>query len=304
MWEVVVSQSVDAPAVLALAERCEQVDGVAPLDEVSLLVVRHGGQGQHLSVHDGTHLLGYAQTRSDALGWVVELVVDPDCRRRGVGTRLLRAACAHAEGRPVEVWAHGDLPAAGRLVAAAGGQAVRSLWVLGRDVDGLKTPPTPPGVHLRAFRPGEDESAWLGVNARAFADHAEQGRITMDDLLVREREPWFDPEGLVMAVDADGALLGSVWTKVHTPHLGEIYVLGVDPAAQGKGLGRVLTAAGLDHLACRGVAHVMLFVEADNSAALTTYRAAGFVAEGVHTRYRIPALWPALDRSDSDTMEV
>ena len=55
-----------------------------------------------------------------------------------------------------------------------------------------------------------------------------------------------------MAVDEHtGALLGFHWTKVHSADLGEVYVVGVDPAAQGRGLGATLTLVGLHHLAER-----------------------------------------------------
>src|SRR5690606_10535850 len=114
----------------------------------------------------------------------------------------------------------------------------------------------PAGVRLRPFRPGADEPAWRSLNARAFADHPEQGRWTLADLRLRMAEPWFDPAGFLLAErETDGRLLGFHWTKVHAKDpsstggepapIGEVYVLGVDPQAQGLGLGRALTLAGL-----------------------------------------------------------
>ena len=72
-----------------------------------------------------------------------------------------------------------------------------------------------------------------------------------------------------------------MWTKVHparddAPAEGEIYVVGVDPDAQGLGLGRALTRVALDHLAARGLGRVLLYTEGDNVAAIRTYERAGF----------------------------
>jgi mycothiol synthase len=52
--------------------------------------------------------------------------------------------------------------------------------------------------------------------------------------------------------------------------------VGVDPDAQGRGLGATLTLVGLHHLAERGADTVMLYVEADNGAAVKTYERLGF----------------------------
>ena len=71
--------------------------------------------------------------------------------------------------------------------------------------------------------------------------------------------------------------------------MGEVYVLGVDPAAHGRGLGKALTVVGMRHLASRLAAveqpEVMLYVESDNAAALATYRALGFTVAAVDTAF-------------------
>jgi mycothiol synthase len=151
-------------------------------------------------------------------------------------------------------------------------------------------------VAVRPFRPGRDERAWLRVNARAFATHPAQGGWTLADLELREAEPWFDPAGFFLAwrgePDDGGTLLGSHWTKVHPPGdegpeaVGEVYVLGIDPAAQGTGLGRALTDLGLAHLRARGLAQVLLYVEEDNTAAVTLYERSGFTRHAVDVSWR------------------
>ena len=162
----------------------------------------------------------------------------------------------------------------------------------------------PEGVALRTFRPG-DEDAVLAVNAAAFAEHPEQGRWTRADVDARLAEDWFDPAGLFLAERADGGpddgeLLAFHWTKVHgathhrhgdgAPHghdpIGEVYVVGVSPAAQGRGLGRLVTLVGLRHLRERGLTQAMLYVDADNTAAVKTYTALGFARWDVDVQFR------------------
>ncbi|WP_183096436.1 mycothiol synthase, partial [Nocardioides stalactiti] len=145
----------------------------------------------------------------------------------------------------------------------------------------------PLGVTIRDFGTA-DAAALLEVNAAAFAAHPEQGGLTAADLDERMAEPWFDPAGLLLAVDDDGSLLGFHWTKRHDEKHGEVYVLGVSPAAHGRGIGRVLTVAGLRHLASRGLEEVVLYVEADNTAALGLYSGLRFthVPTDTHVQYR------------------
>ena len=154
---------------------------------------------------------------------------------------------------------------------------------------------------LRPFVVGDDDEAWLAVNAAAFAHHPEQGATTLDDLRERQGEAWFDPEGFLLAEDAGtGELLGFHWTKVHPasaegPAAGEVYVLGVAPAAQGRRLGGALLRAGLAHLATARtpagdpLEEVLLYVEADNAPAVALYRRQGFEVAHVDVRYGLAA---------------
>jgi mycothiol synthase len=195
---------------------------------------------------------------------------------------LIRSVAAEAAGRPVRLWAHGDLPAAAALAARAGLTRTRALWRMSRPLSvPLPAPRLAPGITVRTFVPGQDEREWLAVNGRAFAGHPEQGRWTEEDIDRREREPWFDPGGFFLAV-RDGRLAGFHWTKMHPAGgpdggaVGEVYVLGVDPAEQGTGLGRALSLIGLDYLRDRGLAEVMLYVEESNPAAIRLYGSLGF----------------------------
>jgi len=288
---------VDVDDVLALLRDATAADGVRPLSEDAELRLQHRSPGGHdvaVRSPDGA-LAGYARVDDG----VAELVVHPELRRRGFGAALLDRVLELVGPVPVDVWAHGDLPGSAELLAPRGFTRARVLLQMRRDLAGVDPDPRPSlpdDVQVMPFRPGRDEEAWLRVNARAFAWHPEQGRMSRADLELREAEPWFDPAGFLMAwrgdPDADGALLGSHWTKVHPPGdagdeaVGEIYVLGVDPDAQGMSLGRALTDLGLAHLRARRLAEVLLYVEEDNTAAVRLYEGRGFRRFAVDVAWR------------------
>ncbi len=201
-------------------------------------------------------------------------------------TRLLGhlcEACAHAGSGRISWWARRAGAGTDRAAAAVGMQPDREVHQLRRSL------PLAESVELetRPFRPGVDDDAWLEVNNTSFRWHEDQGGWTHEDLRQRLEAPWFDPAGFLIH-ERDGDIAGFCWTKVHLaagPPLGEIYVIGVDPSFQGRGLGRALTLAGLDHLARMGITVAMLFVEADNVPALCLYRHLGFAIHHVERRY-------------------
>jgi mycothiol synthase len=193
------------------------------------------------------------------------------------------------------VWSHasgaaGD--AASAFAAARRLVPVRSLHVMGRShADGPDWPAAvvPDRYAVRRFEPGRDEDAWLALNAAAFAHHPEQGSLTRADLDQRTAEPWWDPDGLILVVEAadQDRLVASHWTKVDPPdgEVGEVYVVAVSPAHQGEGLGRAVTVLGLDHLRSLGLASVVLYVDDENTAAVRTYRGLGFEDVELHRQF-------------------
>jgi len=309
-----------ADQVRALAAAAQEADGVAPLSEQPLLRLGVDHENlTHVVAYDGEGTVtGYAQVDRGGDVASAELVVHPAARRRRTGRMLLRTAQRDAtlparsgepgqHGGSLHVWAHGDLPAARALAASAGLVVVRELWKMGLDLrpGSWDLPGVPAGLRLRTFRPGHDDAAWLRLNARAFAHHPEQGRLTQTDLDARLAEDWFDAEGLFLLEREDGTLAGSLWTKVATdqpagPREGEIYVVAVDPDTQGQGLGKVLTAVGLAHLAARGLDRAVLYVDGDNTAATRTYLGAGFGTDTVDVQYGPPAANHVTQSSPSD----
>ncbi|WP_290057368.1 mycothiol synthase [Amycolatopsis solani] len=252
--------------------------------------------GEHLVACVEGEVVGYVHldTTGDSFGHqVAELFVHPAHRDRGYGAKLLQALDERA-AVGFRLWAHGDHPAARKLALKTGLERKRELLILHTDVEGADWPEPVlrDGVSLRTFVPGQDEDAVVQVNARAFDWHPEQGALTADDIRADEARPWFDADGFFLA-EAKGEVIGFHWTKVHeaTPgrfggeRVGEVYVVGVDPAAQGGGLGRALTLAGLRYLAGRGLRQIILYVEGDNAPALAVYTKLGFARHETDVQY-------------------
>jgi mycothiol synthase len=259
-------------AVERIRAASAEADHHDPLDEAARLLLKHHGlSGSRLWLVADS---GFALLHDGAL----ELAVAPTARGCGFGTTLAATAAPYTS----TAWSHGDHPAAAKLAARHGFARARELWVMRRPAsESLPVAASRTDVNVRGFQPG-DEPELLRVNAAAFASHPEQGAMDAANLADRMAEPWFDPAGLLVAVEGD-RMLGFHWTKRATPQTGEVYVVGIDPAAQGRGLGKLLTLAGLRYLAAAGVYQVDLYVESDNHAARALYEGLGFIHEAADT---------------------
>ena len=284
-WRTGLSEA-EQTGIRALIAAATAVDGVAPVGDQVLRELGHD-RTRHLLATEGADLVGYLNLApaGDEDPAMAELVVHPQARRCGIGAALARAGLAEGSAG-TRIWAHGNLEAARALAASLDLKTVRELLQMRRPLTDLPPLRTADGVRISTYAGPDDDAEILRVNNAAFSWHPEQGGWTEQDIEERRSEPWFDPEGLFEAFDErTGTLLGFHWTKVHGGDLGEVYIVGVDPAAQGRGLGSVLTLIGLHHLAGRSLATVLLYVEADNSAAVATYRNLGFEVFGVDVAY-------------------
>jgi mycothiol synthase len=288
----------DLVSVTRLHDEAEAADGHASLGESVWRDLDSAPQAASAGViaTDADRPVGYAHVyHSDNVSpphWAVGVVVHPEYRSGDVELAVLDRATAYIAGEGgglVVLWIMQPDDRDDRAAERAGFRHQRDLVQQRVSLPLAERPEWPPGIEVRPFVPGRDDTAWVQVNNRAFADHPEQGGWTEDTLRRRMAEPWFDPKGFLLAFDADG-LAGFCWTKVHPPttndlELGEIFVIGVDPSRKGRGLGKPLVVAGLASLADRGVRVGMLFVDAANEKAVGLYASLGFTTSRVDRAY-------------------
>lgn len=137
----------------------------------------------------------------------------------------------------------------------------------------------------------------IAVRPVTGADHAAVGRLTVaaydavgrvsDDYrdALRDVAGRQDPDTSVLVAVDDGQVVGSVTVvsacSVHFEHGdhgdGGFRMLAVDPAAQGRGVGRALLDAALDHARRKGWRRLAITTMEWMSGAHRMYEAAGFV---------------------------
>jgi mycothiol synthase len=301
----------DIDAVRALLAAATAADAHAPLDEHAWLDLVQGGREGFAGLvawEDGhDHPVGYAQVSRGSGSWALEYVVDPHHRVPGntIGRDLVGEAArviASEGGGHVHLWVYQPRSEHDEIAASIGLKPGRVLYQMRRPLPVPVDADSPPPLPTRPFRVGEDEEAWLEVNNRAFHWHPEQGGWDLSTIKEREAEPWFDAAGFLLHEDTEGRLDGFCWTKIHADHsppLGEIYVIAVDPVdpvdpvdavdpnAPGREphLGRRLVLAGLEYMHGRGLKDGMLYVDADNAKAVKLYVDMGFVVNHLDQAY-------------------
>ena len=278
----------DAGPILDLAARVQEETGVPPFGEskfVDLTVHRRGrGFG---SGTDGLRAYLHLLEHTASGAWEMELVAESDVATSDLAA--LVEAGAQAVGARLLWWTFGESVVS--QFAAGEFPVVRQLHKLTGTLPPDEEAALPAGIEIRPFRPGRDEDEWLDVNNAAFRGHAENGSWTRADIEERQTRPWFDAEGFRLAWMGE-RLTGFCWTKRHSESVGEIHVIGVDPAFQRAGIGRAIVIEALWYLAGIGCSTGMLYVDTANRSALQLYQSLGFTVERVDTCFGVPKGWP------------
>ena len=312
--------------VLRLLDDVSQHDSIPALSEAFVRGIAEDHSHRHvLALEDAPERPGDSPEVVGVLGAdassTIELAVSPSRRNHGIGSALLESVVANLDlGGAVDVWAHGDLPAAQRLVESVGGRRTRKLLKMA-----VECPPESTqreqleqgaqrarGViaeqELRVLTYAEAaeefgaefvDEEWVRVNNEAFAWHPEQGGWSVDKLRTARETDWFAPEGVWMLwaedpVSEEVRCLGFHWTKLPVEErekpfgeqVGEVYVVCLADEARGRGLGGPITLVGLGALLEAGAGTVELYVEGDNAPAVATYEHLGFEIVQVDVVYR------------------
>jgi mycothiol synthase len=290
-------------AVLELIAQATDHDGVPPVAEHVLLHLRHGGDkaDTHLIARIDGEVAGYAHLdlTDQVEGPSAEIVVAPKFRNRRLGHEIVKELKVIA-GAKLRLWSHGDLPGARNIAEDNGFTRSRTVIQMRRSlIDPL--PEIDAAIQIRTFRDGIDNQPWIEANNQAFAGHPEQSNWSLRDLEIRTKEDWFDPNGFLIS-EIDSKIAAFSWTKVHGGHthkhsgedqehdhdpIGELYIMGVSPTFQGRGLGYAMAIAGLRHIRYEGIFSAMLYVDADNSKAISLYTKLGFQEWGRDVLYRL-----------------
>jgi mycothiol synthase len=289
-------------SVLELIKAATEFDSVPPIAEHVLLHLRHGGDksDSHLVIEKEGQVVAYAHLDKTDLvaGPSVEAVVHPKYRGHGFGTLLLKEAIKIC-GHKTRIWSHGDLPQAQKIATSLKLERIWANLQMNKQLIDIEV--ITPKYLIRSFLSDIDDQAFLELNNKVFNDHPDQGGWNIDDLRVRINEEWFDEKGFFVCEDK-GKLIGFCWTKIHGAHthshagnkadhgheaIGEIYVLAVDPAYKGLGIGKDLTITGLNYLKYQGLNRSILYVGVKNKAALKLYRSLGFTEFGSDVMYKV-----------------
>lgn len=269
----------DLDQLEGLFAACVLADGHAPIGEHKYLSLLGDVEGSSLAFVDEVErtVVSYLHLaeNADEGGWTFEAAVHPSHRTEQRLIALAEVALAETRARggtSLRTWIYNATWP--ESLAALGFRPERELRQLRVRLP-LDAPVYPTGIRRKTFRPGQDDEAWLAVNNAAFSGHPENGSWTRRILADRQDQPWWDPEGVVMAWE-DGNLVGFCWTKDHGDGIGEIYVIAVHPDHRRHGMGRSLTLDGLDVLAGKGCVSGMLYVDAANAIASRLYESLGF----------------------------
>ena len=138
-----------------------------------------------------------------------------------------------------------------------------------------------PDLHFRVATDADRPRLIALVNSAFSIETFLEGTRTDDERIAAMMQKG----SILIAEDASGQLLACVYTEVRGPR-GYLGQLAVDPAHQGKGLGRITVEAAENHLRLEGCEAVDITVLNLRPELPPLYRRFGYIETGVEEGFR------------------
>jgi mycothiol synthase len=296
----------DLPAMAALRNRCNEVDGT---EEVSTVETLQNDRA-HASGWDPARDQIVAEVDGALVGWATASIheaqsgeqileanvrVDPAFRGRGIGRALFRRAEARLRERAaaepfpgrriLSTYAMDTGPGAGQLFESEGFRPARYFFHMVRpDLEDMAEPELPEGFDVRPVREGELD-AIFDAEEEAFSDEWLEAQPTPEDRLRYLGDPRNDPDLWQVAWHGEevaGIVFPTVDAEANARY-GRRRVL-LDAVAirrpfRRRGLATTLMLRALHAAREAGLTSADLWVDSANrSSALRVYERLGFEA--------------------------
>jgi len=268
-------------AIEQLEARTVEIDGGRLKLEWGVLRARTSRDVGDILWWDGDQLLGFLGLYAFAPP-TVELagMVDPAARRRGIATALLDIALRLCRDRGYHkallVTSRASSP--GRGFALNRGAALEhseyALVLLEAPTDG----PTDPKVTIRTATP-DDAPEVSRLLTAAFG-------VPQSDVMDLQASE----ASSTLVVELAGSAVGTLRLTREGDQSAGIYGFAVDPARQGRGIGRDILRRVCHQLRDEGARRIGLEVAVDNEHALGLYTSLGFAPVTTEDYYALPAL--------------
>lgn len=149
----------------------------------------------------------------------------------------------------------------------------------------MPEPSPPPDVQVCRARPADAHGIAAVFDSAVREAWSYLGPLVQEPLFTHE--DWdrvvadHAPPNVLLVAEADvaGGPLG--FAAAH-PADGELFLLFVDPAQAGRGVGRLLLEAAHDALRAAGCRRAFLFTHERNARAIAVYERAGYARDGTH----------------------
>ncbi len=205
-----------------------------------------------------------------------KILVAPEQRRRGIGSKLLGAIEAQAEPHSLlQSELQTRRRSAQAFLEAHGFRSRPSLERLLRSTASAGSSAVPPGYRERTLASDADRAAWCELHARAFAAALHCPPLDAADATALANEPGFH---LSLVETESGELAGYAQISACRQYgdLGVLTEIAVDASHRGRGLGEFLVRKALRFLHERGLERCELYVERDAFVPGHLYRSIGF----------------------------